>query len=344
MLAPPPHPRNLEASFRDLESATPEVRASSIEDLVRHARRDDDVRAKAIPLLAAKLLDLHPRPRAAAAVALGDLQATDEVPSLLRAVDDDDALVRQMTLNALGELKDERALPRLRRALEDRRPEMRYQAVIALARVSRDGEEVDRALTAATSDDDDAVVHIALRVAEERCDDGADVPPRMRTRARVLLESRSPHIAIVAAILLGKAGDEAGKPLLLQVVRGERIAGQAPAKEDEQAAVELAGALGMEAARPHLERRAFGLARHVKDTCAFHARIALARMGHPRAVAEILRDLDSPRPDLVGGAVVSAGRARLAAARERIGRLPASAADPELVREALASIGEEPPA
>ena len=52
MLAPPPLPRTLEASLRDLESAKPEVRASAIGDLVRHARRDDDVKKKALPTAA----------------------------------------------------------------------------------------------------------------------------------------------------------------------------------------------------------------------------------------------------------------------------------------------------
>ena len=38
MLGPPPLPRNLEAAIRDLDSTRAEVRASAIEDLVRHAR------------------------------------------------------------------------------------------------------------------------------------------------------------------------------------------------------------------------------------------------------------------------------------------------------------------
>ena len=69
-----------------------------------------------------------------------------------------------------------------------------------------------------------------------------------------------------------------------------------------------------------------------------HAKIALARLGHPRAMAEIMADLDSKRPDLLGAAVVSAGRARLARARALIERIPTVAVDPELVREALARL------
>lgn len=346
MLAPPPLPRNLEASFRDLDSARAEVRASAVADVVRHARRDDAVRRRALPLLRARLLsDDSPRVRAAAAVGFADLEAAEEVQALLNAAGDDDALVRQMAINTLGEIGDARALPLLRRALSDERPEMRYQAVIAFARVAAAAEEaadeVEQALLDATNDDDDAVVHIALRVAEERLDAGVKPGARLVTRGRALLESTSAHLALVAAIFVAKAGDPAGHALVLRVVRGEKIAGQAPEKEDERAAVELAGELGLTAAKPHLERRAWGVFRFVKDTCPFHARIALARMGHPRAIAEIMADLDASRPDVLGAAVVAAGRARLAQARRLIERIPTAAVDPELVREALARL--DPP-
>ena len=170
---------------------------------------------------------------------------------------------------------------------------MRYQAIIAFARVADDPDEVGRALLAATNDDDDAVVHIALRIAEERLDAGKPVDARLVTRAKALLDASSPHLALVAAIFLGKSGDSAGNALLLRVVRGDKIKGQAPEKEDERAAVELVGELGLEEAEPHLARRAWGMMHFVRDTCVFHAKIALARMGHPRAVAEILADLES---------------------------------------------------
>jgi HEAT repeat protein len=341
MLAPPQLPRNLEASFRDLDSTKPEIRASAIHDLLRHARGDEAVRKRAIPLLEMRLADVTPKVRAAAAVGLADLVATETVPALLRGVDDDDAYVRQMVLNSLGELGDARALPRLRRALTEKRPEMRYQAIIAFARIEVDPQEITKALLAATNDDDDAVVHIALRIAEERIDAGKPADPRLVTRGRALLESDSTHLRVVAAIFLGKAGDKAGHPLLLRVVRGEKISGQAPEKEDERAAVELVGELGLTEARPHLERRAWGVMHFVRDTCVFHAKIALARMGHPRATGEILKDLASPRPDVLGGAVVAAGRARIQKARAPIEALAADAVDPELVKDALALLRED---
>ncbi len=340
MLAPPQLPRNLEASFRDLDSTKPDNRVSAIHDLLRHARDDEAVRARAIPLLEMRLADVIPKVRAAAAVGLADLVATGSVPALLRSVDDDDAYVRQMALNALGELGDARALPRLRRGLTEKRSEMRYQSIIAFARLCEDAKEVGQALLTATNDDDDAVVHIALRIAEERLDAGKALDERLVTRARALLESGRTHLMVVAAILLGKSGESDGNALLLRVVRGDTVAGQSAEKEDERAVVELVGALGLTEARPHLERRAWGLKRIVRDTCAFHAKIALARMKHPRATDEIMKDLASTRPDLLGSAVVSAGRARLAPARPLIAALAEGSVDPELVKEALAQLDE----
>ena len=332
MLGPPPLPRNLEACVRDLASARPEVRVSAIEDLVRHAKLSDFVRARAVTLLAEKLGDAHPRVRSQAAVALADLAASEALPQLLVAVEDDDGHVREMALSALGEIGDTRALPRLRRALADDRPEVRYQAIIAFARVAKDGDDVDAALFDAANDDDDAIVHIALRVAEERLDDGKKADGRLVRRAKELLDAERAEVATVAAIFLAKAGDESGHDLVLRVIRGQVSAD----KEDERAAVELAGEIELRAAIPDLERRAFGLARHVKDTCAFHAKIALARMGHARAKASILGDLDSVRKEVRAAAVVAAGRARISEAKPTIERLPEAACDPDLVREALA--------
>jgi HEAT repeat protein len=347
MLGPPLLPRNLEASVRDLSSERPDVRGSAVADLVRHARGSNEVRERAVPLLVKSLSDDHPHVRAAVAVGLGDLEATEGVMALIVAVEDDDAHVRQMAINALGEIGDARALPRLRRALSDARPEVRYQSIIAFSRVADragglESSEVDDALFAAANDADDAVAHIALRVAEERLDGGRPPDGRLLARARALASSEerktSPHVVLVAAILLAKAGDERGHAIVLRVVRGEKIGGVAPEKEDERAAVELAGEIGLQEAVPHLERRVWGVARFIRDTCTFHARIALARMGHARAKAEILSELESPRREVLSGAVVSAGRARLREARPAIEKLTAASVDHELTREALSRL------
>jgi len=340
----PPLPRNLEASLRDLGASRAETRASSIADLVRHSQsageggEAGEVRARAIPLLEKALgSDEAAVVRSAAAVALGDLGASEALSALLIAVEDGDAHVRQMALNAIGEIGDLRALPRLRRSIGDARPEVRYQGIIAFCRVGGEDPEVASAIEQATHDEDAAVRYIALRIAEERID---SVPAAARNwkilvgRAEALLTDSARQVAVVAAIFLAKMGEPSGHALIAKVVRGQVRAD----KEDEREAVEVSGELGLRELTPYLERRAWGAMRWVRDTCSFHAKIALGRLGHPRAVAEISRDIASPKREARCAAVVAAGRARLFDLRDTIAALSDDAVDPELRDAALARL------
>ena len=121
--------------------------------------------------------------------------------------------------------------------------------------------------------------------------------------------------------------------MVLGVIRGDAAA----QKEDEREAVEVAGAAQLTVAAPQLERRAFGLAAKVKDTCSFHAIIALARMGHPRALAAIEADLRANSVRRKESGVVSAGRAKLSSMRSLVAG--AVEVDAALRDEALASMG-----
>jgi HEAT repeat protein len=335
----PPLPRTLEAAVRDLTSENATIRASAAGDLVHHGLRSDEARARAVPLLVAALeRDAAPPVRAAAAVGLGDLAAGDALPALLVAIEDADVQVRQMALNALGEIGDARAVARIARALEDERPDVRYQAIIAYVKIA-DEADVDVALARALDDADEAVSYIALRIAEERLDANKPLGPRASAEVTGRLGHASAHVALAAAIVLAKSADDAGdqaRALLLGVVRDGRIRGALPEKEDEREAVEVAGQIDLREAIPHLERRAWGLAGLVRDTCAWHAKIALARMGHDRARAEILRDLGSPREHTRSAAIVAAGRARMTEARAFLESLRGrQVADASLVAEAL---------
>jgi len=186
-----------------------------------------------------------------------------------------------------------------------------------------------RALLHASSDEDMNVRYIAMRLAEEHAK--APPPERLRVRAVALLDDEEPDVAAAAAIYLGHAGDEKAKPMLRKIVRGEvRIQ-----LEDEREAVELAGALDMRELTADLERRAFGPLRFVRDTTPYHALIALARMGHARAIAAITSDLSSRSRKRREAAVVAAGRARLAATRERIAKLDDRVVSAHLRDEAL---------
>jgi HEAT repeat protein len=344
MLAPSPLPRNLEAAFRDLASEKAGTRASAIADVVRHARDTDEARTRALPLLERILHeDAAPAVRAAAAIALGDLSGAEALPGLLMGLEDDDAHVRQMAISALGEIADPRARQRLERALGDARPEVRYQAIIAYARVARDDPPaVADALARGLADRDPAIRYIAMRVAEEYGVDGEPLrDPRLVAKAEALLDAGDPAASTVAALYLARLGDPRGRAAVLDIVAETR---DTPELEDEQACVELAGDLPLRDAIPHLERRVWGARRVFRGllswgagdgaSCAWHARIALARMGHDRARAEILADLGSWRRETREAAVVAAGRARISEARGALERLGGSV-DDALVREAL---------
>jgi HEAT repeat protein len=319
MFAPSPLPRTLEASFRDLRSTSYATRASAVRDVVRHALAEDAVRTRALPLLEQALSsDLSSAVRAAAALALADLAAHEALATLLVAVEDDDPRVRQMALTALGEIGDARARPRLERALHDRRPEVRYQAIIAFARVaSGDGAAVAEALAAALDDTDAEIRYIAVRLAEEHRIEGP-----IASRAHALLDAKDDALAVAAALYVARLGDTRGRSAILDIVAGRR---RTPVLEDEQASVELAGELDLREAIPDLERRTWGgrhLLRRVMGWgagaavagCSWHARIALAKMGHERARSEILADLSSWRRETREAAVVAAARSGLSPA------------------------------
>jgi HEAT repeat protein len=247
------------------------------------------------------------------------------------AVEDDDAHVRQMALSALGEIADIRAAPRLERALRDDRPEVRYQAVIAYARVEKDEPTaVAQAVLHALDDADEAIRYIAMRVAEEQLGarGGSGSDARLMARARELIEGTDEAVATVAGLYLARAGDAKGREVVLDVVAERR---HPPELEDEQACVELSGELELREAIPYLELRAWGRRRVLRSifawgagdtsSCAWHAVIALARMGHDKARAQILSELGSWRRETREAAVVAAGRARLGEARGVLQRM-----------------------
>jgi HEAT repeat protein len=344
MFSPSPLPRNLEASFRDLASEKASTRVSAMRDLVGHGLLSDATRARAIRLLEKALGgDASASVRAAAAVGLADLSAHEALPGLLVAVEDEDPHVRQMALTALGEIGDARATQRLERALRDARPEVRYQAVIAYARIARDDTPaVTAALSRALDDPDEAIRYIAMRVAEQQGVDGEPLrDERLASRAEQLVDASDEAVAVVAALYLARLGRPRGRAAVLDVI-AERMS--TPELEDEQACVELAGDLALRDAIPHLEQRVWGQRRLLRKvlswgagdaaSCAWHARIALARMGHARARTEILADLKSWRRETREAAVVAAGRALMSEARDALEGLGGSV-DSALVREAL---------
>jgi HEAT repeat protein len=300
--------RTLDASLRDASSRSDATRASALGDLVHHA---ETARAQVLAALERGLSDEAAGVRAAAAVGLADLQAIEALRSLLVAVEDDDPYVRQMALAAIGELGDPRAGERLRRALSDPRPEVRFQAIIAFTRVVP--EDALDAVERATGDTDASIRYIALRCGEEHTlgHDRA-MPASLLACAASLLDDPDTTVRVAAAVLLSRAGEKHGVPLLIEVASGRLTTRE---HEDEAAAVELLGELEVAEAVPHLERRAFAYLGFGEGRFAWQALVSLAAMGHRRARSRILRDLRSWSRDRRTLAVAAAGRAKVDEAR-----------------------------
>jgi hypothetical protein len=286
-------------------------------------------------------------------------------------------------LIALGELCAADSSAAIEPHLHDEVAAIRFQAVIAYARASPDHEAVVEALLAATEDEDPLVCHIALRMAEERGDerlgtaaqdsdaqdsdaqgseaqgseaqdsdaqdtdaqDGIEldsVDARLVERAGELLDHDDHNVALVSAVIRARAGHDDGAKLLVAAACREIEVREA---DDEAAAIELCGVLRLKRARRCLERRAFGgwfgLGR---DPFTWHARVALAAMGHPRAERWALDQLGSWNRERRTLAVAAAGRARVPAALPviRAMRGRPERADQGAVEQALLALEDEP--
>lgn len=333
-------PRTLEAALRDMRHAKNETRISALRDLVRLSETEDRSRAlSALCEVMASDAELHVR--AAAALALGDADGKEAREALLEAARSAPIPVREMALAALGEIAescDAEVLGLLDSARKDAAPELRFQALIAQNRLCR-AKLLDR-LIDATRDADPEVRQIAYRLAEEQVTtDSVALPEPLRQRARAALRDETPSVRLAAAILLARVGDASGKDVICAVVnKVDRVT----SLEDEQAALELAGELMIEEARGALSRRAFGFFGLFRDPLAWHARVALARLGDEQAKAAILRGLSAFTRDARTIAVAAAGRARLREAQSILRRMTPAQADPQTVAEALAELESTP--
>jgi HEAT repeat protein len=331
-----PLPRTLDAALRDSAHGRASVRLSALADLARHA--GEGSAAAASRLRALLLEDPTASVRAQAAVALADAGARDVTGALLRALEDPQPSVQQMALLALGEL-GERGDSAVARAIDGATREesapLRFQALIAAERL---GLPTDL-LIGALDDLDPLVRHIALRLLEQRCSPvGADarpvLTPEVGRAVRAALGDRDLRVRLAAAIFLARAGEGQGSPVLVEAIASP---GQVDL-EDEQAAIVLAGELGVRAAMAPLERQAFPL--FGRGRLSYEAQVALASMGHPRARAHILKGLSSFDRDRRTLAVVAVGRAGLTEARPTLEAMAGDPrrAEPDAVAEALAAL------
>jgi HEAT repeat protein len=329
----------LSAALRDLGDPKPSIRVSAVQDLARLAQ--DEHRGAATEALGHALrADSSESVREAAALAIADARAVENTEVLVETAEKDSApRVRQLCIVALGEVapKDHPgARAAVERALDSDAPELRFQALIALHHLL--GHDAIPRVVERFSDDDAQIRYVSLRIAEEHAVGGGTLPAGALDRARGKLRDAAPEVRLAAAILLASHGDRSGESVLADALNG---APRPIHAEDEQEAIELCGTLGIEPARPGLERRAWGLRRDPSQ--AWHARVALARMGDARARQAIVRGLAAWTRDARTMAVAAAARAHLTEARDAIARMRGDAdrADPDAVEHALSVLGEQ---
>jgi HEAT repeat protein len=337
------------------EDTSPSVRSEAAVALA------DIGASEALPILLFAVEDDDPHVRQMALSALGEIGDARASHRLERALRDPRPEVRYQAVIAFARVAKDDSLAvasALARALDDDDGAIRYIAMrVAEERLAASPSEAPvrpsgplaacpSGATGRSSDPMAAPVSEASESCSRDAAPGeADVEmmcsPPILTRAEQLVDDPDDALAVVTALYLARLGRPRGRDIVLDVVAERRTT---PEIEDEQACVELAGELPLREAIPHLERRAWGTRRVLRSllswgagdgaSCAWHARIALARMGHERARLEILADLTSWRRETREAAVVATGRARIREAREPLENLGASV-DEALVREAL---------
>ncbi len=339
-------PRTRAAVLRDLAAADGRARASAVRDAVRWLEDDREV-LRAVEKAAS---DESPEVRIAALQTLADgvidPEASPSVLSvLLVAVEDEAPVARQWALTALGELGDPRATERLRRALTDVRADVRFQAVVAFARVCRSFDDALEALLAATRDRDAQVVERAVLALDELCARQATpLPEQAVARARELLRAGSPSLRTAAAIALGHDRRADGAKTLVEAASGRHGLD----RELETAALDLCGDLGLTEALPALQRRARRWLFELRDPLWWQVRVALARLGDASARDRIGRDVSSRDDERAALAMAAAARVGLTSARADIeklrGRLEPQAVDDALLAlEASQAEGQRAP-
>lgn len=334
----PPLPRTLAAALRDVGHARPDVRHSSIRDLVRLASAGEG-RAEALAALERVLAsDASAALRAEAAVALADAEAAESVEALGRALDDPELRVRELSLLAFGELGvpgHPAHVERARALLDAAEAPVRFQALIAFVRLSPGSAEP--ALFAALADPDEELRAMALRLLGTHYSTEQAVPTHVLARARTALSDPAGQVRGAAALFLLPRGERDAESVLVGVIDGSvRTANGS----DLLAAIELAASEKVTSARAGLRFRAFGPFGLRSDAFAPHALASLASLGDERARGAILRGLDAWTRQARTLSVLAAGRAGLVEARPRIHALRGrpSRADPAIVDEALAAL------
>lgn len=280
--------RKLSAAARDLGHTDARIRLEALRDL--RAPGADGERDERVTVLLPALADAVPEVKKEALLALADLEAREALPAIFHLLSDGDLGVRSMATLALGEIAspgDEEALARVRPLLAARDPALRYQALAAHVRLAP--SEAERALTDALGDEDAELRSLAVRLLEEHVLPQLEFPEKWARAITTATHDASADVRLVAELVAGQLGLTLGYSEIVAVVNRKRRVRE---PRDEQLAVELAGRLRLEAAKPGLSSRAFGTFGFAVDPFRWQARAGLAALGDARARALVEKALD----------------------------------------------------
>ncbi len=333
--------RNAEAALRDATAAKEAVRLSAVRDLGSLGGAEGD--ARIVGALVERLTDdTSVEVRAAAALALADVGDRGALPPLVGAMSQGSERVAQMALVAIGELatpSDVECVEVIERHLDAEAPALRFQALLAFGALFP--ARVAPVAARAARDADASVRQLALRLAEQSCVAGTDFDASADAieLARCALDDEDARVRLAGALLLARAGDRAGAEAIVDAVRAPTGTHE---PEDEEAAIRFSGVLGLRDAAPALAQRGFGWFASRRQPFAWQAKVALGRLGHERAIREILGDLRSSNRDKRAVAIVAAGDAKIAQARAVLEALRdrPEEADQDAVAAALAKLGD----
>lgn len=334
--------RNLQAAERDLRHRDIKVRVEAVRDL--RLPGEEGQRSQRIALLESALTDEAPLVRKEALLSLADQKAEESLKRIAVLLADSDPSVRSFAVLALGEIAPvghAEVAGRIYGLLRAGDPAVRFQALIAHVRLSP--QDAQETLFSALRDADAKLRSLALRLLEEHwLSDSASHLDEKRLQRELERVSRdeAPVVRLVAQLMGAQLGFTVPTDALVDVVN-QKWRGEEP--RDEQLAIELAGRLRLQEARPGLTRRALGRFRWGSwDPFRFQARAALACLGHPRALQLVERSLLRGSWQERHVMVFSVGQVGLTQFREQLlaWQGQEDQMDQEVLREALRRLDE----
>jgi len=292
MFEMPMLPRTFDAAYRDSHDKRPKVRAEAIFELVRATREEQ--REQTGARLVAALADPIPAVVIAALLGLADLGWVQAQPQVERLLTHPDLNVRAYAVLSFGELGQSDAsatAERLAPFLCAREPRIRYQALMAVGRLTP--TVALPTLLDSLCDEDDEVVDGALRLLEEGLVAGSYIQePRVQEAllrvARQGRAGRNHRVEALAQRIAIEQELDAPQDALVRLIRGDFAPREA---SDLLAALELIGRRRLPGFEAALERRAFGWFGFSLDPCRYLAQAVLAALGQPRAAKLVRRHL-----------------------------------------------------